>query len=100
MAMQRITIPEIEKHPWFLGNLPIDYVSPETTSVQSRDTDECSSQSIEEALAIIREARKADEPPKMNHLYVGGSMDLDEIDTDEDSYDDDIDTSEDFVCAL
>ncbi|KAL8475140.1 hypothetical protein ACS0TY_031534 [Phlomoides rotata] len=97
---KRITIPEIEKHPWFVKSLPIEYEEGEASGVQSNDRDEYSCQSIEEALGIIQEARKADDVPKIDHLLLGGSMDLDEIDTDDEYSDHDIDTSEDFVCAL
>lgn len=60
--------------------------------------DDYTSQSIEEALAIIQEARIPSEATKSNDLFVGESMDLDEIDTDEDI--DDSETSDDFVCSI
>lgn len=58
-------------------------------------------QSIEEALAIIQEARKPEEGSKASDYFVNSSisMDLDDFDTDAD-LDDEIDTSGDFVCAL
>ena len=56
------------------------------------------SQSIEEILSIIDEARKPGEGPKVGSQLLGGSMDLDDIDDDADI--DDIETSGDFVCAL
>lgn len=56
------------------------------------------SQSIEEALVIIQEAGIPGEATKLNGLFVGGSMDLDEIDTDEDI--DDGEISDDFVCSI
>lgn len=56
------------------------------------------SQSIEEILSIIDEARKPGEGPKVGSQALGGSMDLDDIDADADI--DDIETSGDFVCAL
>ena len=57
-----------------------------------------SSQSIEEILSIIQEARKPGENPRASGQFVGGSMDLDELDADADI--DDVETSGDFVCAL
>ena len=54
---------------------------------------------IEEILSIIQEARKPGEGPKVGDQFVGGSMDLDDIDAD-DADIDDIETSGDFVCAL
>ncbi|CAK9179226.1 unnamed protein product, partial [Ilex paraguariensis] len=86
---KRITILEITKHPWFLKNLPMELME------GGRG---CSSQSIEEVLEIIKEARKTPDGPKKGGNFVGGSMDLDDIDTDADI--DDIETSGDFVCAL
>lgn len=58
-------------------------------------------QSIEEALAIIQEARKPGEGSKASDYFVNSSlsMDLDDFDTDAD-LDDEIDSSDDFVCAL
>lgn len=57
-------------------------------------------QSIEEVLAIVQEARKPGEVTKPSHgqFVGGGSLDLDEFDGDADL--DDIETSGDFVCAL
>ena len=57
-----------------------------------------SSQSVEEILSIIHEARTPAEGPKVGGQFLGGSMDLDDLDTDADI--DDIETSGDFVCAL
>lgn len=56
-------------------------------------------QSNEEVLAIIQEARKvvAGDGVKIGESFLGGSMDLDELD---DTDLDDIETSGDFVCAL
>ena len=56
------------------------------------------SQSTEEILSIIDEARKPGEGPKVGSQLLGGSMDLDDIDADADI--DDIETSGDFVSAL
>jgi len=57
-------------------------------------------QSVEEIAAIIQEARKPPEGPNLGlrHL-VGGSMDLDDMETDMEDLDD-IGASGDFVCAL
>lgn len=96
---QRITISEIKKHPWFLKNLPEEFAEGEEASMQvNGGEDDYTSQSIEEALAIIQEARIPGEATKLNDLFVGGSMDLDEIDTDEDI--DDSEISDDFVCSI
>ncbi|KAH1134949.1 hypothetical protein GLYMA_05G176100v4 [Glycine max] len=97
---KRITIPEIKMHPWFLKNLPLEFMDESEGVLQNDDVNDDSSetQSIEEILSIIQEARKPSEGPKVSEQFVGGSMDLDDIDADADI--DDIETSGDFVCAL
>ncbi|RZC12934.1 serine/threonine-protein kinase SAPK2-like [Glycine soja] len=97
---KRITIPEIKMHPWFLMNLPLEFMDESEGVLQNDDVNDDSSetQSIEEILSIIQEARKPSEGPKVSEQFVGGSMDLDDIDADADI--DDIETSGDFVCAL
>ncbi|KAK7321201.1 hypothetical protein VNO77_31584 [Canavalia gladiata] len=90
---KRITIPEIKNHPWFLRNLPIELM--EGGSWQISDGYN-SSQSDEEVLFIIQEARKPLNVPKFGGLLTGGSMDLDDLDTDADL--EDLETSGDFVC--
>lgn len=92
---KRITIPEIKNHPWFLRNLPIELM--EGGSYQSNDVNN-PSQSLEEALSIIQEARQPLEVPKLGGSFIGGSMDLDDLDIDADV--EDIGTSGDFVCPL
>ncbi|KAL2531398.1 Serine/threonine-protein kinase SRK2E [Abeliophyllum distichum] len=96
---KRITIQEIKKHPWFLKNLPVEFMEGEEGSLEMKNTDDYPCQTIEEALAIIQEARKPAEGAKAGGLFVAGSMDLDDIDTDAD-IEEDIDTSGDFVCTL
>ncbi|KAM6543675.1 hypothetical protein CsatB_008122 [Cannabis sativa] len=93
---KRITIPEIKNHPWFLRNLPIEFM--EGGSYQSTDVNN-PSQSIEEVVSIIHEASKVVEAPKLGGGLMGGSMDLDDLDIDAD-VDIDIETSGDFVCPL
>ncbi|KAJ9146460.1 hypothetical protein P3X46_028725 [Hevea brasiliensis] len=92
---KRITIPEIKNHPWFLKNLPIELM--EGGSWQNNDVNN-PSQSIEEVLSIIQEARKPVELPKTEGNILGGSMDLDDVDADVDC--EDIETSGEFVCPL
>ncbi|CAN4090041.1 unnamed protein product [Withania somnifera] len=99
---KRITIEEIKKHPWFLENLPKEFMEGEEASlVQAHGGLEKPLQSIEEALAIIQEATKPAEGSKASDYFVNSSisMELDDFDTDAD-LDDEIDTSGDFVCAL
>lgn len=98
--MQRITIPEIKTHPWFVKNLPLEFMVEGEDGMQNGDDHiiDSSSQSIEEILTIIQEGRKPGEGPKVGEQFVVGSMDLDDMDADADT--DDIETSGDFVCAL
>ncbi|WVZ76234.1 hypothetical protein U9M48_024223 [Paspalum notatum var. saurae] len=93
---QRITIPEIKNHPWFLKNLPIEMTDEYQMSVQMTDVN-VPSQSLDEIMAIIQEARKPGDGLKLSGQLPGlGSMELDDIDVD----DIDVDDSGDFVCAL
>jgi len=95
---KRITISEIEKHPWFLKNLPIELTEEGEANLQM-SSDINPSQSIEEVLAIIKEASKSTTSTKGGENYVGGSIDFNDI-IDDDTDLDEIETSGDFVCAL
>lgn len=96
---KRITIPEIKKHPWLLKNLPVEFMDENEGNWQN-DKENDSSQSIEELLSIVQEARKPAEEPKFGGSFVGGSLELDLDDLEADCDMDDIETSGDFVCAL
>ncbi|XP_059307459.1 serine/threonine-protein kinase SAPK2-like [Lycium ferocissimum] len=93
---KRITIEEIKKHPWFLKNSPIEFMEGEEASLQMNGENE-PSQSIDEVLAIIQEARKPGEGPKVGDLFVNGSSSLDLDDDLDIDADDVIETSGDFV---
>lgn len=58
---KRITIPEIMKHPWFLKNLPVELMQMQDATPSQLD-DSCYSQSLEETMRIINEARTR--PPR------------------------------------
>lgn len=96
--MQRITIPEIEKHSWFQKNLPIELTEEGEASLQtSKSNDSNLSQSIEEVFAIIQEASKSAALTKGGGgSFIGGSLDFNDIIDD----DTDLETSGDFVYAL
>lgn len=93
--VQRIIIPEIQMHPWFLTNLPTDFTAGGSShNTNSNDTN----QSIDEILSIIQEARTLhgmlnDGSPQL----LGDSMDFDDLD---DSDIEDIEISGDYVCSL
>ncbi|XP_050376535.1 serine/threonine-protein kinase SAPK2-like [Argentina anserina] len=88
---KRLTIAGIKNHPWFSKNLPIELM--EGGSWQSHDVN-MPSQSTEEVLSIIQEARNLVLSPNANTHLLDGSMDLDDLDADVE----DVETSDDFVC--
>lgn len=91
ISLQRITIPEIKNHPWFLKNLPVEMM--EGGSWQCNDINN-PSQSVEEVLSIIQEARKPISVPNASRPLIGSSsMDVDDFE----AYVEDIETSGDFV---
>ncbi|KAM7276249.1 hypothetical protein ACFE04_018115 [Oxalis oulophora] len=92
---KRITIPEIKKHPWSLKNLAIEFLDVDDDNTKIPNEDE---QSVEEIVSIIQDARKSGECVKVVGNFLGGSMDLDDLDLDADI--DDVEMSGDFVCAL
>ncbi|XP_009619697.1 serine/threonine-protein kinase SAPK1 isoform X2 [Nicotiana tomentosiformis] len=94
-TIARITIPEIKKHPWFLKNLPVELM--EGGSYQCVDVNN-PSQSMDEVLAIIQEARVPLQVPKGGTNSFWGSMELDELD--EADIEDIIENSGDFVGQL
>ncbi|KAK4354671.1 hypothetical protein RND71_026865 [Anisodus tanguticus] len=93
ILLQRITIPEIKKHPWFLKNLPVEFM--EEGRHECIDVNN-PRQSMEEVLAVIQEARIDLQVPKVlaNSCEGLGSMELDEL---YDSDIEDIETSDDFA---
>ncbi|XP_004299667.1 PREDICTED: serine/threonine-protein kinase SAPK2-like isoform X2 [Fragaria vesca subsp. vesca] len=90
---KRITIAGIKSHPWFLKNLPMELM--EGGSWQSNDVN-IPSQSTEEVLSIIQEARKSVPYPNTVTHLIEGNMDLDDLDAEVE----DVETSGDFVCHL
>ncbi|RAL47039.1 hypothetical protein DM860_017080 [Cuscuta australis] len=97
---ERITIPEIRTHPWYVRNLPVELM--EGGSYQSMDVN-IPAQSMEEISAIIEEARNVGSRQLgrgRTCSYGGGSMEfLDDFDDDADNSDD-VDTSCDFGTHL
>lgn len=58
------------------------------------------SQSIEDIMSILQEARKPAEGPKLGGHILTEGADLDDMDMDTDADLEDVETSGDFVCAL
>lgn len=97
---KRITMTEIQIHPWFVKHMPMEFEEKQEENLESDDLEK-PSQRMEEALAIIQEARKTEVVGKDQGDFVGsGSMDLDDLDIEFDIDDDDIETNDDFVCTL
>ncbi|KAG7539937.1 Protein kinase domain [Arabidopsis thaliana x Arabidopsis arenosa] len=104
---KRITVPEIEKHPWFLKDplvMPPEEEKCDNGVEDEEEAEEKCRQSVEEIVKIIEEARKGVNGMNNNGGLglIDGSIDLDDID-DADIYDDVDDDDErngDFVCAL
>ncbi|XVF13495.1 hypothetical protein REPUB_Repub08aG0212800 [Reevesia pubescens] len=89
---KRITIPEIKRHPWFLKNLPKELVEIEKTNYAESERDQ-PSQSIEEIMRIIQEAKTPVEGAKVDEQSVAGSSDPDDVEADLES---EVDISGDF----
>ncbi|KAK9716273.1 hypothetical protein RND81_06G222700 [Saponaria officinalis] len=89
---KRITIPEINKHPWFLKNLQKELIEGKTINNEKSDG-EHSIQTEEEIMRIIAEARTPGDVTKLEQLTGDGFMDAD--DGDADMLDSDL--SSDFV---
>lgn len=88
---KRITIPEIQKHPWFLKNLPVEVMDGGNPQMKDVNVNK-PAQSVEEIVSILQEARKP------GGLLIGGSMDFDDLDADLDL--EDLEASGDFVCGI
>lgn len=98
---QRITMPEIRNHEWFLKNLPTDLVDGNTTNNQFEEPDQ-PTQSIDEIMQIISEATIPAAGTQSLNQYLTGSLDIDDdmdddLDTDPDL---DIDSSGEIVYAM
>lgn len=97
---KRITIAEIQKHPWFVKNMPAEVKDDLKSSLEMGKAN-IPLQTIEEVISILQEARKGATGVINEGQFVGGGVDLDdEINSDDEFEDDDADTSGDFVCAL
>ncbi|XP_022758000.1 serine/threonine-protein kinase SAPK3-like [Durio zibethinus] len=93
---KRITISEIKQHPWFLKNLPKELVEIEKTNYAESERDR-PSQSVEEIMRIIQEAKTLAEGAKVGEQAAAGSSDLDDVEADLES---EIDVSCDFDAPM
>lgn len=97
---QRINIPEIRNHEWFLKNLPADLMEENVMNNQFQEPDQ-PMQRMEDIMRIISEATiPAVGSSTLNH-YLTGSLDLDDMEEDLDSDPDlDIDSSGEVIYAV
>ncbi|XVE57541.1 hypothetical protein DITRI_Ditri04bG0098500 [Diplodiscus trichospermus] len=93
---KRITIPEIKQHPWFLKNLPKELVEIEKTNFAESARDQ-PSQSVEEIMRIIQEAKTLAEGAKVGEQAVAGPSDPDDAEADLES---EVDVSGDFYASM
>ncbi|KAK6136846.1 hypothetical protein DH2020_029401 [Rehmannia glutinosa] len=98
---QRITIPEIKNHEWFLKNLPTDLMDDSMANNQFEEPEQ-PMQSDDEIMQIITEATIPPAGTNSLNQYLTGSLDIDD-DMDEDLESDpdlDIDSSGEIVYAM
>jgi len=86
---QRITIPEIKKHPWFLKKLPKEMGDCDELYRESKESKK-PSQTAEEIMKLIQEAKTPALGTQIAKLQISGSFDADNDAEDDD--DDDTDT--------
>lgn len=95
---QRITIPEIKEHEWFLRNLPADLVDGPNPSYVFEDPNH-PPQSIEELMRIINECKTVGAGAGRLAFSTDALLDGDDMDMENDA-DPDVDSSGEFVCPM
>ncbi|PON37022.1 GPCR kinase [Parasponia andersonii] len=93
---KRIAIPEIKQHPWFLKNLPKELLEVEKTNYAKLEEDQ-PTQSIEEIMRIIQEARTPGEGSKATAGQGTTGAGTSTSDPDDES---EVDVSGDYVEAV
>ncbi|THU65593.1 hypothetical protein C4D60_Mb05t05280 [Musa balbisiana] len=93
--LKRITIPEIKQHPWFLKNLPKEIINGEKTNFEGNDDQP--SQSVEDIMRIIEEAKMPAEHPKVANNPVSELVEVDEVDPNDDT---EVESSGDFLESI
>jgi serine/threonine-protein kinase SRK2 len=99
--LQRITIPQIKSHPWFLKNLPIDIMD-DDGSVSYEEPDQ-PMQNMNDIMQILAEATIPPAGTRTAAQLLSDDLDVEEnmedLDSDED-LDMDIESSGEVVVAL
>ncbi|XP_065008771.1 serine/threonine-protein kinase SAPK3 isoform X1 [Musa acuminata AAA Group] len=93
--LKRITIPEIKQYPWFLKNLPKEIINGEKTNFEGNNDQP--SQSVEDIMRIIEEAKKPAEHPKVANNLVSELVEVDEVDPDDEI---EVESSGDFLESI
>lgn len=98
--VQRITIPEIKNHVWFLKNLPADLMDDNNMSNQFEEPD----QPMQSSDVIMRIIAEATIPPVGRYNLDMMDDDMDDLDSDDLDLDLDpdldIDSSGEVICAM
>lgn len=84
--MQRITLKEIKKHPWFLKNLPKELTDSAQAAYYKRDNPSFSLQSVEDIMKIVGEARN---PAPSSSAVKGFDEDDEDVEEEEEEEEDD-----------
>uniref|UniRef100_A0A0D3FPG1 non-specific serine/threonine protein kinase n=2 Tax=Oryza TaxID=4527 RepID=A0A0D3FPG1_9ORYZ len=98
-TIQRITIPEIRSHGWFLKNLPADLMDDDSMSSQYEEPDQ-PMQTMDQIMQILTEATIPPACSRINHILTDGldlDDDMDDLDSDSDI---DVDSSGEIVYAM
>ncbi|KAF3333866.1 Serine/threonine-protein kinase SRK2E [Carex littledalei] len=99
---QRITIPEIRTHEWFLKNFPADLMDDSTMSAQYEEPDQ-PMQSTDEIMQILAEATIPPPGARAINQYLTEGLDIDDDDDMDDLDSDpdlDVDSSGEIVYAM
>ncbi|XP_021668029.1 serine/threonine-protein kinase SRK2I isoform X2 [Hevea brasiliensis] len=99
-TIQRITIPQIKNHEWFLKNLPMDLMDEKTIGNQFEEPEQ-PMQSIDTIMQIISEATIPAAGAHDLNRYMADNLDMDDDMLDFDSESElDVDSSGEIVYAL
>ncbi|XXG49187.1 hypothetical protein AAC387_Pa02g3438 [Persea americana] len=100
LELQRITIPEIRNHEWFLKNLPADLMDENMMNDQFEEPDQ-PMQSIDEIMQIIAEVTIPAAGTRGMNQYLTGNLDIDDDMEDLESDPElDVDSSGEIVYAM
>lgn len=96
-CLQRISIPEIKQHPWFFKNLPKELLEVEKTNYAKLENDDPPTQSVEEIMRIIQEAKEPGEGAKASGQGATTAAGTSSLDPDDEL---EIDVSGDYIEAI